>query len=119
MRRVGVGRVRARLDDGSERHVRDLGRVARFREGTRGSGELAANSLHVAAALEIALGGGVGFGPARKHRRREQLGIGCACPRERAIGFDEQRRTQILLGWRLCGKHGEQAGQYDEPSEGH
>ena len=80
---------------------------------------VAANSLHVAAALEIALGGGVGFSPARKRRRREQLRVGCACLRERAIGFDEQRRTQILLGRRLCGKRGEQAGEYDEPSESH
>ena len=40
---------------------------------------------------EVALGGGIGLRPARKHRRREQVGAGRARLLERAVRLGERR----------------------------
>jgi hypothetical protein len=82
--------VGTRLDDGGQRHVRDLGGIAGLGERPRRGGERAADALHVAAAGEVALGGRVGFRAARERRGRQQLGVGGPRLSERPIGFDEQ-----------------------------
>ena len=119
-RGVGVGRVGARLDDGRQRDVRDLGGVAGFRERPRGRRERAANPLHVAAAREVALGGRHRLPRRARTSRARAARHWRRAPRASApIGFDEQRRTQILLGGCPCRERGEQASEYREPSESH